>query len=254
MKRGSLYLCVVSAVLLIATTITELALAQAKQPQQEQAYRVASIKVKSGMGMEWANYLKTELIPAMKKNGVTQLETWATAFGDPDQFVMLIPIKNMAELDGPGPLATVGQDGRDALMAKLQRIVDSARFSIIAAQSNLTIPVKTGYVPKLGVLVTNTVAIGREEEFNKTSKIVMTAAGKANAKGFLSSRLVLGGNAGDHYAVILFDAYADMEKFVPAFVQAINEAKLAPQPGMVTQRQYEVLRYVPDLSVQPVAP
>jgi len=255
MKRGSIYLCIFAAALLMAITFADFGFAQAQQAQtQEQAYQVFSIKVKSGMGMEWAAFLKNEVIPMMKKIGVKEFQTWNTAIGDPDECVMLLPLKNLSELDGPGPFASAGQYEAAALMGKLQRMVDSARFSIIEAQNDTTITPKTGYVPKIGVLATNTVAIGREEEFTKVSKAVTAAIGKTNAKGMLSSKMALGGNPNTYYGLVLFDSFADMEKFGPAFVKALMEAKLPPETGVVVQREYTILRYVPELSIQPIAP
>ncbi len=255
MKHGSIRFCAMAVALLMAATLTDFAFAQSQQAQiQEQAYQITSIRVKPGMGLEWQNFLKTELIPVMKKSGVTQFETWETAFGDPDEFVMVTPLKNMAELDGPGAMSAAGEAGLKALMARIQQIVHSANFSVIRSRNDWNMPAKPGYVPKLAVLITNTVAVDRTDEFEKSSKGVMAAAAKTNMKGWLVSRLALGGNPNEFYTLVLFDAFADMQAFVPAFLKALNEAKLTPQPGMVTQRRYEVLRYIPDLSFLPATP
>jgi hypothetical protein len=255
MKRSSIYFCIITAALLMTVTFTDFGFAQAKHAQtQEQAYQVTSIKVKSGMGFEFQAFLKNEVIPIMKKGGVTELQIWQTAFGDPDEYVMLSLLKSMAELDAPGPFAAIGPDGMVVLISRLQRIVASIRSSIIVSRSDLTIAAKPGYVPKVGVLVTNSVAIGREQDFVKSSKAVIDAVGKTNAKGVLSSRLSLGGNPNDFYTLVLFDSYADLDQFGPAFVKAIQEAKLPSETGIVTQRQYEVMRYNSELSIQPVAP
>ena len=255
MKRRVAHFCMIAAALLTSVMLAEFAYAQVKPGQtQEKAYQVASVKIKPGMAIEWRNYLKNELIPLMKKSGVTEFETWVTEFGDPDEFVMLLPIKSMAELDGPSPFAAGGQEGILELMAHLQRMVNSSRFSMIQSRSNLTIAPKAGYVPKIGVLVTNTVAMDRVADFEKSSSMVMAAVGKTNAKGFLSSKLSLGGIPNTYYSLVLFDSFADLEQFVPAFVKALGEAKFGPETGIVSQREYEVLRYIPELSIQPAAP
>jgi hypothetical protein len=255
MKRILVYAILASTVLLLAVMLAEFGFTQATKVQaQEQSYRVVSIKIKSGMGPEWENCMKSELIPILRKSGVTEYQTWTTEFGDPDEYVMLMPLKNMSELDGPGPLAAAGKDGIAVLMARLQQMVNSAHFSVITSRNILSIAAKPGYVPKLGVLLTNTVAIGHEEGFAKSLKAVLAVMEKTNVKGLMTSKLAFGGNPNEFYTFIMFDSFADMENSMQAIRQALGEAKLAPQTGIVTQRENAILKYVSELSIQPAAP
>jgi quinol monooxygenase YgiN len=115
----------------------------------------------------------------------------------------------------------------------------------------LSIAPKPGYTPKIGVLVINSVAPGRTEDFEKSSKEVIAAIGKTNAKGCLAFKMVLGGDPNEYNSLVLFDSFADIQKFGPAFGKALTEAKLGPDAGTVIHREYTVIGYVPELSIQP---
>jgi len=253
MKRRSIYLGIIAAALLMAMVFANSGFAQAQQAQI-QMYQVTTIKAKSGMAWDFAAFMKNEVVPLMKKNGLNEMQTWTTAFGDPDEFDILMPLKSMAELDGPGMFASVGQYEREALVAKLQRMVASTQFSIIQSKPDLTIAMKPGYVRKIATLMTNTVAIDRDEDFIKSSKNVMAAVRKTNAKAFLTSALSAGGNLSEYYTLCLFDSFADLDKFGEAYMKALTEAKLAPQSGIVTKRELKIMRYAPELSIEPIAP
>jgi hypothetical protein len=253
MKRLSVYLCIVAVGVLMSAVFADSGFAQAPQAQS-QAYSVIAIKVKSGMAWDFAAFMKNELVPLMKKSGVNEMQTWSTAFGDADEWDILIPLKSMAELDRPSFFDSFGQYERAVFAAKLERLVAGIAYSVIATQPELTIAPKPGYAYKIGTLMTNTVAIDRDEDFVKSSKAVMNAVAKTNAKAFVTSTLSLGGDLSEYYTLCLFDSYADLEKFGPAYGKALMEAKLAPQSGIVTKRELKIVRYLPNLSIEPVAP
>jgi hypothetical protein len=190
------------------------------------------------------------------EESVKQSGVWKTAqFGDAGNYLLTSRMESLAELDGPSPLVkALGQDGVAALMTKLQRFVASARMYMITGQTNLSIAPKSGYVAKMGVLVTTSVAPGRTEDFEKNFKEVVAVIGKTNAKGVLTAKAGLGGNPNEYTTLVLFDSFADLEKFVPAFTKAAAEAKLAPQTGIVTHQEMAAISNIPELSIQPAAP
>jgi hypothetical protein len=258
MRRYSIYFFILILALLMAVTFANFGFTQAKQPQsaaasQAQLYRVITVQVKAGMGPEFEAFLKNELVPRMKKDGVPELQTWTTAFGNAGEYDLLMPLKSLAELDRSEPQTSAAQEERAATMARVQRLADSAQLSLIESQPDLTIPAKPDYVPKIGTLLTNTVAIDRDADFIKSSKTVMAAVQKTNAKGFLTSRLAAGGDLNQVYTLTLFDSFADLEKFTPGYIKALMEAKLAPQTGVVIQRDLRIIRYIPELSIRPAA-
>jgi heme-degrading monooxygenase HmoA len=260
MRRTLLCLCT-TAVLLLTALFANFGFTQAKKapstaPPQAPPYRVMAMQVKPGMGIAWENFLKTDLVPALKKAGVHEFSVWKTAqFGGFGDYFLMTTMESLAALDGPNPLVkALGQEAAAALMAKLQTFVASGRSYVIEPRANLTIEPKPGYVLKMGVLVTNSVAPGRTEEFEKNSKAVMAAIAKTNAKGFLTARVGLGGDPNEYTTLVPFDSFADLEKFIPAFMKAAAEVKLLPEAGVVMHRKYEVISSIPGLSIEPPAP
>ncbi len=259
MKRTLVRLGITAALLLTMAAFTNFGFAQAKKapsaaPPQVQPYRILAMKVKPGVGIAWESFLKTDLVPALKKAGVRQFSVWKTAqFGEFGDYFLMSTMESLAALDGPNPLVkALGQEGATALMAKLQTFVSSGRSYVIEPQANLTIEPKSGYDLKMGVLVTNSVAPGRTEEFEKGFKGMMAVIKKTNAKGFLTARVGLGGNPNEYTTLVPFDSFADLEKFIPAFIKAAAEVKLAPEAsGVVMHRKYEVISQVPELEIEP---
>ena len=72
--------------LMLAIFTTKLGFAQGEpSPQEQQLTRMTTVQVKPGMGAEFENFMKTEVIPALRKGGVTESGAWKTAiFGEAD--------------------------------------------------------------------------------------------------------------------------------------------------------------------------
>jgi hypothetical protein len=161
MKRITVYFCMIACFFFLATTLSGFTFAQSKQAQtaapQRSVMSLIGIETKAAMGLEFENLLKTDIIPAMKKAGATQLSVWKTErFGNPNKYLLISPLQGMAEFDQPSPLMKVlGQEGVAALMAKMQKIVQSTRRCSMEAQPALSFAPKQGYALKMGVLATN---------------------------------------------------------------------------------------------------
>jgi hypothetical protein len=174
--------------------------------------------------------------------------------GNPNKYLIISPLQNMAEFDQPAPMLKVlGQGGIAALMAKMQKIVQSTRMCSLEAQPALGFAPKQGYTLKMGVLATNVVAPGREVEFERNTKTLLEAVRKTNAKGFLTAKIGLGGNPNEYLTFVPFDSFADLEQFGPAIAKAMVGVPFANEAGVVLQRDYEVIRLIPELSIQPPA-
>ena len=66
---------------------------------------VATTHLAPGKGQEYANLTTTEVLPALKKAGVTDSWMFAASFGAPgSQRTIVTPINNWAELDQPNPM------------------------------------------------------------------------------------------------------------------------------------------------------
>jgi hypothetical protein len=257
MKRVSLW---ISILLLLATVFASFSVAQSKATQtvaQPSGLLITELKVKSGIaGSELEYFLKTTFLPAMKKGGEKEFSVWKTAvFGYGEKYFLISPLQNLAAYDNPAPYwKGLGNEGSLALMSASSRLIDSSRTYSLVGQPNLTIETKPGYALKMGVLVTNQVAPGREAEFERNSKEVMNIIRKTNAKGFMTSRLGLGGNPNTFTTLVPFDSFADMANFEPAFIKALADAKLSPEAGVVVHREYEVISAIPGLSLEPTQP
>ncbi len=257
MKRATVCLCISALLILMSTALTGSSFAQAKKaqtaaPAPASAMRIMELKLKSGMGLEFENWLKTDIVPSLKKSPIAFFSVWKIEqFGDPDKYYLVLPMTPMAQLDQPNPfMKQMGPEGATALMAKIQRFVDSSRFYFLEGVPGLTVEPKPGYAVKFAVLVTNYVAPGREPEFERNSKEIMAIVAKTNAKGFMTSKLGLGGNPNQYSTLVPFDSFSDMGQFAPAFAKAVATAKLSPEAGIVTHREYEVIREISELSFE----
>lgn len=217
--------------------------------QEQQLLRVTVIQVNPGMQFEFEDFLKNELFPAMRSGGATQWGGWIVTFGNMDQYLFTTPLDNLADLDQPSPLfKAVGEEGIRATMTKMKKYVGSARNSLIITRPDLGVDVPSTYVPKMGVMVNATVAPGHQEDYEKITKSIMEVVRKTNAKGAYASRTFMGGNPNQYNTFILFDSFAEMEKFGQAFSKGMDESNIPSNAGIVTQMEYTIYRYAPDLS------
>jgi hypothetical protein len=198
------------------------------------------------------------MIPLMRKMGITWSTVWRTAtFGEAGEFIIARPIKGLAELDAPSSIAdTLGQEVANALTsgisARAQRFNASSRTFMATTRPDLSIPAASGYVAKLAVMATTSVAPGRTDDYEKYTKESLAVLGKTNAKGVLVARVSLGGNPNEHLTFVLFDSFADLANFPAAYAKAAAEAKLSPMPaGIVIHDKWATIRNVPELSIQP---
>lgn len=228
--------------------------AYAQNPPAQQSYQVTTVQVKPEMEREYGDYLKNEAIPALQKGGVKQRAVWRTAtFGEGGEYVFLTPIESLAEFDNPNPVVkALGQEGAAALWAKRQRLVSSSRSVQITARPDLGVAPKADYAYKLGVGVITNVTPGRTDEYEKYVKDLSATLAKTNAKGVLVGKAGLGGDPNSYRLMVLFDNWADLEKFQAARAKAAAETKLTPAAaGVVAHSEWRVYRYVPELSITP---
>jgi hypothetical protein len=227
---------------------------KAAASQAQQPYLITIVRVQPAMLTEFQDLMKDEVVPALKKGGVTRYGVWmAATFGEVGEFMLTRPIKDLAELDDPtNPIVkALGQDAATALRAKVLRLITSSRTFMITPQPDISSTPKSGYEPKLMLMVANNVTPGRTAEFEKGSKDLLAVISKTNAKALLSSKVSLGGDANGYLSLVLFDSFTDMNRFPAAFTKAAAAVKLAPESaGIVIHREYTTFRYVPELSIR----
>lgn len=213
---------------------------------------VTIIKVKPGMDLEWENFLKKDLMPRLKKGGFKQMGVSKTnVFGEDSTYLFVWPIENMAQFDGPDPIAAaMGPDGLALVLSNMQRTVASSRTFLMTPIPDLSIPPKQGYEIKMGVMATISVAPGRKDEYIKNDKEFITAIGKTNAKAVLTGNVGLGGNPNDFITFVAFDSFADLGQFPQSIAKVMAKMKLTPQTGVITHVEYMVLKIAPELGIQ----
>ena len=140
-------------------------------------------------------------------------------------------------------------------MAKWRRLIISSSGYVVQSRPDLSILPKTGDTPKLGLLVTHKVALGRTAEFEAITKNdVLPIFGKTNLKALLMGKVALGGDSNEYLSMIWFDSFDELQKWGTA-AQLQGFGKVAPkEAGIVLHRETAVYRYLPELSIRPSAP
>ena len=228
--------------------------AYAQNPPAQQSYEVNITQVKPGMGSEYVDMQKNEMVPALQKGGVKQRAVWTTAtFGEAGEYVSLRPIESMAQFDNPHPIVkALGQEGAAALVAKRARLISSSSTVQVTARPDLGFAPKAGYVPKLGAVAIVNVTPGRTAEYEKFVKDLSATLAKTNAKGLMVGKAGLGGDPNSYRLMVLFDNWDDLGKFRAASAKAAAETKLTPAAtGVMAHEEWRVYRYVPELSITP---
>ena len=242
--------------LLLAVTFVPVIYAQTP-PAAPQFYQVQMVKIQPGMLGEWAKFYQTEILPALKKAGVKQHSVLSVSQGDVRIRIIIRPLESLTQLDEPGPLAKVlGQEAANALNQKLSRFYSEWNSYVTVGRPDLGIAPTSSDPPKLMAYYRTTITPGRIAEWEKYIKDSnMPAAKKADSKGILVGKVVLGGDTNEYRVYLLFDSYADGVKFSQASAKAKTDMNLATAPpaGVVAHTETLIVRYVPELSIRPEA-
>ena len=246
------------SVLLVAVMLPSLSAAQNRPAPKSAAsgtremFVVNLVRARLDMVNEWQDLVKNELVPALRKGGVSEYIVLRTAtFGGSGEFLLFRRIRDAAELDEPNPMVkALGQAGAAALSAKLTKATASMRTIGIETRPDLSI-LPSGYDPKLLAMTRTSVAPGRTAEYEKYSKEFLALAGKTNVKGVLVARVSSGGDPNEYWQSILVDSFADLQQIGAALGKARADAKLAPMPaGIIMRAERSMWRVVPELSIQ----
>jgi len=253
-SASKLSICLI--VLLWVAVFTNVGFSQNQGSPQEIMYQATDIQVKTGMGPAFESFMKSDVIPAVRKAGISLMLVFRTDnFGQAGLYTIVSPLQSLSELDRPDPLLqAVGEEGMAAMMAKLQPLVYEPKLYEIAGRADLGISPQNVYELKLALVVSASVAPGRTEEYEKYVKSMMAVLAKTNTKGILAGKVGLGGNPNQYLFYSLFDSFADINAFGQAYSKAVADAQLLFPVGIVVHQEMEVKRYLPELSVMPAAP
>ncbi len=106
---------------------------------------VISIKVGQGHEADFENFLLNDYLPAFKKSDAAAFLVHQTVFGgDPNEYVIVGPMENFADLDKGHPIARViGRDGFKKLMQKLP-VGSLASYDVSIMRLNPTLSIIPG--------------------------------------------------------------------------------------------------------------
>lgn len=220
----------------------------AQQPAAPQVMEVTLVHVKPGQEQAYQDWQKSTANPVRIKGGVKERGAWSTSLGPGGEYYFVSPITGLSSYDTPPS----NQAEAAAVFEKSRSMVADARIYLITARPELSVAPKPGYQAKVAVLSTQNVSPGRVSAYTANLKALTAVVAKTNAKGVLVSQSGLGGDPNEFNVLVMFDSFADLDRFPAEFAKASTAAKLPPEAaGIVGRTNYRVLRYRPDLSIVP---
>ena len=213
------------------------------------------VTVKPEMLRAYVELQKSEIIPALKKGGQLWRETWRSAtFGDPFMFAHLSPIRGFDQYDGPSPMVkALGQDGYQALLAKLRPMLTSQRVSALRTRPDLSYGTAGAPVQPMAILTVLHVQPTKLLDFEAFIKGEwISAMKKGGGKSYSVVQVLYGGGTTEFHTLVGLDKYADLASH-PA-TKALGEdglAKLmAKSGGFASSIERSVIRQDPELSFE----
>ena len=252
--------------LLLMAALSEQSIAQTPTPTPQAAptpefLSITVVSVKPEMMNEFQNFMTNTTNPALKKGGLKRREVWqsTSAAGDAFEYVLVTPVGQLAEFDGPGALEKgLGAQGLPPWQAKAGSMVNSVRRFIVRTRPDLSFAAQPGGAPKLAVLNVFHVAPNRNNEFENYMKTDFVPVMKQAGVTYLVSQTIFGGNANEYITLTMRDSFAALDKG-PVLVQALGQEGaqklLQKMPvGTVVHLERSLARFVPELSIMPPTP
>ena len=259
-------LSVLCGVLMLMAALSEQNIAQTPTSTPQAAptpefLSITVVSVKPEMMIEFQNFMRNTTNPALKKGGLKRREVWQStgAAGDAFEYVLVAPVGQLAEFDGPSALEKgLGAQGLPAWQAKAGSLVNSVRRFIIRTRPDLSFAAQRGGAPKLAVLNFIHIAPNRNNDFENYLKNDFVPVMKQAGVTYLVSQTIFGGNANEYITLTMRDSFAALDKG-PVLVQALGEEgaqKLIQRMpmGTVVHLERSLARFVPELSIMPPAP
>lgn len=202
---------------------------------------------------EWVDLQKNEVVPALKKAGVTTRTVYTTGiFGAGGEYVTVTPFEKFADFDGENPLVkALGAAGAGRLIEKLRKCLVSQNAFANTQLSDLSNAIPGAPPPAVVVLVRYRVAPGKMQEFENLVKSDITPVYKKAKVGLTVTRRGPGANTADVILGTALSKYADLEGGPLLLKQLGREgyAKLSAKfVGIVTLQEVVVRQSVADLS------
>ncbi len=215
-----------ASIVVLATTLSTYCLAQT--PTSGFA-RVTVTHVKPDMVNEWLDLQKNEVVPALKKAGVTTRTVLSAGlFGTAGEYVQIQPFQKYAEFDNPSPLVkALDAPGANRLTEKLRKCTlnqNSYEQTRLEEISNVLTP-----AAEVVVSVRYRIAPGKMNDFIALVKSDVLPVYKKAKVTLIVSRRGPGANTNDVTMSTGYQKYAQMDGG-PFMTQQLGEdgaAKLA---------------------------
>lgn len=220
-------------------------------------YTATTYSVKPGMMPEFRQLIIKENIPAAKKGGATQVQSWRFATGNTDRVLRIALHNSLADRDsGPPARKGMGDVAYAAYQKKLATLVDSTNGYIGHQRLDMGWNPAGSPAPKLAERYTVRVATGRNAEYLKYVQAFLEAA-KKSGHHRTAGEIVFGSLAGAFVSNTYYDSYADLEKGRPP-TRVMSPAELAAfnalnPPGLITVLSRDITIYDAEMSIVPPA-
>jgi len=220
------------------------------QPAPPTQSSVTVVRVKPDMADAWVDFQAKRTVPALKKAGVTQRDVYRSAYGQGFEFRIVQPIGKFAERDNPAsPIErALGAPAAKEYADTLRKMIASQQTWIIQGVADASFDPNPTAIHKLLILTTAHVAPGRAAEYlNYIRADLLPAQKKGQAKRFLVSRVLFGGDNNEFRLASFEDKFADLDGESPVVraLGADGAAKMAQKTvGIVVSSQRVV--YVRD--------
>lgn len=242
---------VAALVLVLASTAC---LAQGRAAPATTPLLVTTWRLKPDLVERWSALQKSEVVPALKKAGITQYDVYETVLGESSEFMTVRPLRGIAEFDAPDALErALGAKAAGTLIAKLRQCSVSIHQSIENRQDEFLIDPGDA-----AVLYTSRYRAmpGRSQDYiNFIRAEMFPVMRKAKEAGAFSGLTVTVSAHGGEWGLITLNMYypefAPLDGPPPVAKTLGPEgtrAFLAKGAGLITPLEWIVLRRLAELS------
>ena len=239
-KRIVLSAAVTAVCLGVSVASSLCAVAQQPAPTRSS---VTVVRVKPDMVDAWVDFQAKRTVPMLKKAGIAQRDVYRSAYGQGFEFRIVQPIAKFADRDNPtSPVeralgAPAAKDYNDTL----RKMIANQQTWIIEGAADASLDPNPNAIHKILVLTTTHIAPGRAPDYlNYIKADLLPAQKKGQAKRFLVSRVLFGGDNNEFRLASFEDKFADLDG-PTAVVRALGAdgaAKMAQKTvGIVVSSQ-----------------
>ena len=227
----------------------------AQAPAQAELLSITVVRVKPEMDTAFRNFTRNRTNPALRRAGLAWRDVWQTAqFGDIFEYIIVTPIQNFAQYDGPSPLErALGSAGFAAWRQEAGRLVTSVRTYAARFRTDLSYQTELTAPPRMGVVTFYHVVPGRNAEFEEVLRNdFLPVIRRSQIRGFWVTQVQFGGNAHEYITLALHENFAEIDRGSPPSrvlgQERATELFRRLNRDNVSHVERVVIRLVPELS------